>query len=160
MSGVVSEVGLWSNVCAVGFVMSSRVLVGLGGRANVFGDAGSYVELEALGLWLLLSGVLFCSRCRFALFSFTAFLTQLNSSSRVVSTTLYAQDFGVLSSVSINAGVEARVFADAGYIRSEGGGDSVCMLPCVRKYRCPSCSITAHRSSSVREKVWPLRPLS
>ena len=60
MSGVVSEVGLRSNVCAVGFVMSSRVLVGLGGGANVFGDARSYVELEALGLWLLLSGVLFC----------------------------------------------------------------------------------------------------
>ena len=60
LSGVVSEVGLWSNVCAVGSVMSSRVLVGLSGRANVFGDAGSYVELEALGLWLLLSGVLFC----------------------------------------------------------------------------------------------------
>ena len=50
LSGVVSEVGLWSNVCAVGSVMSSRMLVGLGGRANVFGDAGSYVELEALGL--------------------------------------------------------------------------------------------------------------
>ena len=53
LSGVVSEVGVWSNACAVGSVMSSRMLVGLGGRANVFGDAGSYVELEALGLWLL-----------------------------------------------------------------------------------------------------------
>ena len=69
----------------------------------------------------------------FDLFSITAFLTQLNSSSRVVSTILYTQDFDVLSSVSINAGIGARVFADVEYMRSVGGGDSVCMLSCVSK---------------------------
>ena len=42
------EVGLWSDVCAVGSVMSLRVMVGLGGRANVLGNAGSYVEPSSL----------------------------------------------------------------------------------------------------------------
>ena len=53
LSGVVSKVGVWSSACAIGSVMSSLMLVRLGGRAGVLGVAGSFVELEALGLWLL-----------------------------------------------------------------------------------------------------------
>ena len=128
------EVGLWSDVCAVGFVIGnagsyvepSSSMRG-GGPSKSSWSSGGWSDhrmivgwsvkcFEALGLWLLLSGVLFCSRCRFVLFSFIDFLTQLNSSSRVVSTILSVQDVGVLSSVSINASVEARVFVDAGYI--------------------------------------------
>ena len=41
-------VGLWSDVCAVGSVMSLGVVAGLGGRADVLGNAGSYVEQSAL----------------------------------------------------------------------------------------------------------------
>ena len=44
------------------------------------------------------------------------------------STTLYELGFGVLSSVLIMLGVEADVFADAGYIWSAGSGDNVWML--------------------------------
>ena len=185
LCGVVSDVGLWLGVCALGFGMLSKVLVGLGVWANVFGDADSYVELEALRLWFLLSGVLFCLRFRLALLSFIAFLTQINSCSWRVSlvvsssragrsTTLYALGFGVLSSVLIMLGVEAGVFADAGsYIGLEtdgkvcvgmswsaGGGDNVWMLLRVREYCSPSCSITIHRSLSVCDTISPLRPLS
>ena len=168
LGGVVSDVGLWLGVCALGFGMLSKVLVGLGVGASVLGDADSYVELEALRLWFLLSGVLFCSRFRLALLSFTAQIISCSwrvslivSSSRAGrSNTLYALGFGVLSSVLIMLGVEAGVFADAGYIWSAGGGDNVWMLLRVRKYRSPSCSITIHRSLSVCDTIWPLRPLS
>ena len=136
LCGVVSDVGLWLGVCALGFGMLSRVLVGLGVGANVFGDADSYVELEALRLWFLLSGVLFCSCFKLALLSFTAQIISCSwrvslvvSSSRAGrSTALYELGFGVLSSVLIMLSVEADVFADAGYIWSAGSGDNVWML--------------------------------
>ena len=47
MGRVVSGVGLWLGVCAVGFVMLSKVLVGLGVGAVELDDVDSYVELEA-----------------------------------------------------------------------------------------------------------------
>ena len=50
LCGVVNGVGLSLDVCALGFGMLSRVLVGLGVRADVLADADSYVELEAPGL--------------------------------------------------------------------------------------------------------------
>ena len=89
------------------FGMLSRVLVGLGVEANVFGDADSYVELEALRLWFLLSGVLFCSCFKLTLLSFTAQIISCSwrvslivSSSRAGrSTTLYALGFGAVVGV-------------------------------------------------------------
>ena len=44
---VVNGVGLSLNVCALGFVMLSKVLVRLGVGAIVFDDADPYVELDA-----------------------------------------------------------------------------------------------------------------
>ena len=41
-------VELWSEVCAVGSVMSLGVVAGLGGGADVLGNAGSYVERSTL----------------------------------------------------------------------------------------------------------------
>ena len=41
----------------VRFLHVVKVLVGLGVGAGVLADAASYVELEAPGLWFLLSGV-------------------------------------------------------------------------------------------------------
>ena len=52
--------------------MLSKVLVGLGVGAGVLADAASYVELEAPGLWFLLSELQFCSRFRLTLLSFNA----------------------------------------------------------------------------------------
>ena len=60
------------DVCALGLCMLSKLLVGLGVGADVLADADSYVELEAPGLWFLLSDVLFCSRSRLAKLSVSA----------------------------------------------------------------------------------------
>ena len=46
MGRVVSDVGLWLGVCALGFGMLSKVLVGLGVGAVVLDDVDSYVELD------------------------------------------------------------------------------------------------------------------
>ena len=57
MGRVVNDVWLSLSVCALGFCMLSKVLVGLGVGAGALADAASYVELEAPRLWFLLSGV-------------------------------------------------------------------------------------------------------
>ena len=46
LGGVVSDVGLWLSVCALGFGMLSRVLVRLCVGAVVLDDVDSYVELD------------------------------------------------------------------------------------------------------------------
>ena len=64
--------GLWLDVCALGFVMLSQVLVRLGVGAIVLDDADPYVELDGLRVLFSLSGVAFCSRVRLAKLSVTA----------------------------------------------------------------------------------------
>ena len=64
--------GLWLDVCALGFVMLSQVLVRLGVGAIVLDDADPYVELDGQRVLLSFSGVAFCSRVRLAKLSVTA----------------------------------------------------------------------------------------
>ena len=59
--------GLSLDVCAVGFVMLSKVLVRLGVGAIVLDDADPYVELDGLRVLFSLSGVALCSRVRLGL---------------------------------------------------------------------------------------------
>ena len=69
---VINGVGLWLDVCALCFVMLSRVLVRLGVGAIVLDDADPYVELDGHRVLLSFSGVAFCSRVRLAKLSVTA----------------------------------------------------------------------------------------
>ena len=64
--------GLWLDVCALGFVMLSQVLVRLGVGAIVLDDADPYVELDGQRVLFLFSGLAFCSRVRLAKLSVTA----------------------------------------------------------------------------------------
>ena len=64
--------GLWLDVCALGFVMLSRVLVRLGVGAIVLDDADPCVELDGQRVLYSISGVAFCSRVRLAKLSVTA----------------------------------------------------------------------------------------
>ena len=69
---VVNGVGLSLDVCALGFVMLSKVLVRLGVGAIVLDDADPYVELDGQRVFLSFSGEAFCSRVRFVILSVTA----------------------------------------------------------------------------------------
>ena len=64
--------GLRLGVCALGFVMLSRVLVRLGVGAIVLDDADPYVELDGQRVLLSFSGVAFCSRVKLAKLSVTS----------------------------------------------------------------------------------------
>ena len=72
LCGVVYGVELSLDVCALGFGMLSRVLVGLCVGADVPADADPYVELDGLRVLFSLSGVAFCSRVMLAKLSVTA----------------------------------------------------------------------------------------
>ena len=51
MGRVVSDVGLWLGVCALGFGMLSKVLVGLSVGAVVLDDVDSYVKVVNFVVW-------------------------------------------------------------------------------------------------------------